>query len=185
VVLSGLFVANRVVTGPLALATQTAAARALQLRLSTRTPAPIQSAGQPQGKPTSVAEEWFVQAQELLDRNRPQDVLDLLRPKIDQMTNTQDRADAYDFMGQAEFQLRHYQLAAVHFSKLQELQPSREHLFTLAYAYDMGGDLERALASYAELVDRDGYVDDDYYFMAVARVKELGRIVATPTPKRY
>ncbi len=177
------FLANRIVHRPVALAaTQPATVGLEGMVLATRTPMSAQDAN-PQAVPTSVADAWFAQADRMFAVGEPQQVLDLLRPKLDLMPDKQDRADAYYYMGQAEFQLRHYQLAAAQFAKLQEIEPSAEHLFMVAIAYDRGGDLDHALASYDALLRWQGYVSPDDYNAASTRAKELRRIIGTPTPR--
>jgi tetratricopeptide (TPR) repeat protein len=182
--LTGGLLVNRIVTRPIALAaTQAAATRVQELVLPNRTPAPTSvSHIQAQATPTSLADAWFDQADRLFAEGEPQQVLDLLQPKLGLFTDKQDRADAYYYLGQAEAQLGHYQLAAAQFANLQELQPTGEHLYVLAVAYDLGGDLEHALANYEALLNWNGYVPDDYYRSATQRVQDLRRIIGTPTP---
>lgn len=177
------FLAHRIVNRPVALvATQPATVELEEMVLATRTPKPAQDSN-PQAVPTSVADAWFAQADRMFAAGEPQQALDLLRSKLDLMQDKQDRADAYYYMGQAEFQLRHYQLAAAQFAKLQEIEPSAEHLFMVASAYDIGGDLDHALASYEALLMWQGYVSPAHYTAASTRAKELRRIVGTPTPR--
>jgi tetratricopeptide (TPR) repeat protein len=177
------FLAHRIINRPVALAaTQPATVELEGMVLATRTPMPAQDAN-PQAVPPSVADAWFAQADQMLAAGEPQQVLDLLRPKLDFMKDKQDRADAYYYMGQAEFQLGHYQLAAAQFAKLQEIEPSAEHLLMVATAYDTGGDLDHALASYEALLRWQGYVSPDHYNAASTRAQELRRIIGTPTPR--
>ncbi len=175
---------NRIATRPMALAATESAAQLLKLKIPTRLPTPFESVTQPtSAAPTRIAETWLILAEQLLNHNEPQQVIDLLTSKMPQLTDPQDRAEAYYDLGSAEFQLQHYQLAAAHFAKLQELQPTGEHLYMLAIAYDLGGDLEHALASYTKLMDWNDVVSEEYRYVATRRVAEISKTLGTPTAK--
>src|SRR5574337_1789289 len=100
-------------------------------------------------------------AERYLAESQPEKVIELLLARLDQLTRLDDLARAYDDLGQAEMQLGHFQLAAGYFEKLYAYQPTAENLFRLATAYDLGGDLERALAKYLALMELGDKVPPD------------------------
>ncbi|SRR6266498_1350508 len=116
-----------------------------------------------------------------LDNQQPQKVLDALKPKLDQFPNVDEKSLAYEYLGQAEIQSGHFQFAAMYFENMYALQPTAEHLYMLATAYDTGGDLRHALKNYqrlAGLSTPDAYI---YHSIAEQRIKQLLEIL-TPVP---
>lgn len=121
------------------------------------------------------------QARRDLEDQQPQKVLEALKPKLDQFPNVDDQARAYEYLGQAEIQLGRFQFAALYFENMYALQPTAEHLYMLATAYDEGGDLRHALKNYqalAGLRTLDAYM---YRSAAEGRIKQLLEIL-TPGP---
>jgi tetratricopeptide (TPR) repeat protein len=121
------------------------------------------------------------QAKSDLDNQQPQKVLDALKPNLNQFPNVDEKALAYEYLGQAEIQLGRFQFAALYFENLYALQPTAEHLYMLATAYDTGGDLRHALKNYqtlAALSTLDAY---PYHSLAEQRIKQLLEIL-TPRP---
>src|SRR6185369_16859491 len=53
------------------------------------------------------------QARRDLAKQQPQKVLDNLKPKLNQFPQVDQKALAYEYMGQAEIQLGHFQFAAM------------------------------------------------------------------------
>ena len=86
-----------------------------------------------------------------LKDQQPQKVLDALKPKLNQFSKVDERALAYEYLGQAEIQSGHFQFAAMYFENMYALQPTAEHLYMLATAYDAGGDFRHALKNYKTL----------------------------------
>jgi len=127
---------------------------------------------------------WEEAEDDLNVKNEPQKVLDLLLPQLDQLTDSSDLARAYALVGKAEFQLGRFQLAAVYFEKLYGLQPTAENLFSLATAYDLGGDLRHALEKYQALAEWQGAEADLDYYKDVAqeRIGFITDVLGTPTP---
>lgn len=121
-------------------------------------------------------------AERYLAESQPEKVIDLLLARLDQITDSSDLARAYDYLGQAEMQLGHFQLAAGYFEKLYAEQPTAEHLFVLARAYDLGGDLERALEKYLALMELGDTVPPDMRATAEQRIQDLRDVLGTPTP---
>lgn len=112
-----------------------------------------------------------------LDTKQPQKVLDALKPKLNQFPKVDEQAVAYEYLGQAEIQLGHFQFAAMYFENMYALQPTAEHLYMLATAYDAGGDLRHALKNYktlAALNTLDAYI---YHSMAEQRITQLEEIL--------
>ncbi len=121
-------------------------------------------------------------AERYLAEARPEKVIELLLARLDQLTKPDDLARAYDYLGQAEMQLGHFQLAAGYFEKLYAYQPTAENLFMLATAYDLGGDLERALDKYLALMEMGETVLPDMRATVEQRIQDLRDVLGTPTP---
>lgn len=111
----------------------------------------------------------------------PQAVIELLSPSLNSLTRD-DRARAYELLGQAELQLGHSSLAGACFERAYELEPTVERLYGAALGYDLGGDEDRALARYLELVAWEGEKADAYREFATGRIEHLGEILGTPPP---
>jgi hypothetical protein len=121
-------------------------------------------------------------AERYLAESQPEKVIELLLARLDQLTRPDDLARAYDYLGQAEMQLGHFQLAAGYFEKLYAYQPTAENLFMLATAYDLGGDLERALEKYLALLGLGDTVPPDMRATVEQRIQDLRDVLGTPTP---
>lgn len=131
------------------------------------------------GRPSAAL---FAQAQEELDANNSQQVLDLLLPNLGELTEPDDLADAYYFIGRAELDLEEYRAAAGYFKKLYALDPSVEYLFMLAVANDLGGDSTAALESYTALAAWNGKDASLYHGLAERRVADLKQSSNAKTP---
>ena len=121
------------------------------------------------------------QAKRDLDNKQPLKVLDALKPNLNHFPKGDEKALAYEYLGQAEIQLGRFQFAAMYFENMHALQPTAEHLYMLATAYDAGGDLRHALKNYqalAGLNTLDAYI---YHPLAEQRIKQLLEIL-TPVP---
>ena len=121
------------------------------------------------------------QAKGDLEEGRAQKVLDELKPQLGQFVEVDEKAKAYEYLGQAEGQLGHFQFAAAYFEKVYALQPTAEHLYTLATTYDVGGDLRHALKNYQDLSVMNTVEAKLYRSFAEQRVAEI-LAVLTPTP---
>jgi tetratricopeptide (TPR) repeat protein len=185
-VLTCPLLASRTINRPAALyATAEVATRFARLALPTRIPTiPVAAGKSPVPFATRAVDDWLDQADQFLSKGQAQKVLDLLVPKLEQTQDPKDLALLYYYLGDAECELGHYQLGAAYFGKRQSLEPTAENLMMLALAYDMGGDLERALKSYTELTEWSSNDASDYREVAEQRRKELLRVLSTPTPKR-
>ena len=121
------------------------------------------------------------QAKRDLDTKQPQKVLDMLKPKLNQFPKVDEQAVAYEYLGQAEIQLGHFQFAAMYFENMYALQPTAKHLYMLATAYDAGGDLRHALKNYQMLAGSSTLDAYPYHSLAEQRIKQLLEIL-TPVP---
>ena len=74
----------------------------------------------------------------------PQHVLDVLEPHLEEFTDPNELVKALEYLGNAELNQGHYQLATVYFERMLELAPTPDNYMTLARIYDAGGDLEKA-----------------------------------------
>ena len=116
-----------------------------------------------------------------LAKQQPQKVLDNLKPKLNQFPQVDQQALAYEYLGQAEIQLGHFQFAAMYFENMYALQPSAERLYMLATAYDAGGDLRHALRNYKILAALDTPDSYPYRSLAEPRITQLLEILK-PVP---
>ncbi len=154
---------------------------------STPTPPPPPTlTPRPRPSPTAIGLVFLDSAEDELSGGDPQRAIDLVKPELRNLTRPDDLARAYACLGQAEMQLYHFQFAAAYYSQLYDLQPTAEHLAWLAASYDLGGDLDRALAKYQELVAMPGAEADEYRDDAKARIADLEDVVhhtpGAPTP---
>lgn len=142
----------------------------------------------PEPSATTASPAALEAAESALLGGAPQRAIDLLQPELANLTRPNDLARAYTCLGQAETQLGHFQFAAAYFSRLYDVQPTAEHLYWLATSYDLGGDLDRALAKYQALAAMPGADADAYRDDVKARVTELEDVVhhtpgaPAPTP---
>lgn len=116
-----------------------------------------------------------------LEHKQPQKVLDTLKPKLNQFPSVDEQALAYEYLGQAEIQLGHFQFAAMYFENMYVLQPTAEHLYMVATAYDAGGDLRHALKIYKMLAALNTPDATTYRSLAEPRITQLLEIL-TPGP---
>ena len=121
------------------------------------------------------------QAKRDLDSAQPQKVLDALKPNLNQFSKVDEKALAYEYLGQAENQLGHFQFAAMYFENLYALQPTAEHLYMLATAYDAGGDLRHALKNYQTLAGLSTLDSYTYHPLVQQRITQLLEILK-PVP---
>jgi tetratricopeptide (TPR) repeat protein len=123
--------------------------------------------------PSSDTQALLYSAKRDLDEGQAQKVIDTLKPHLDQFVEIDEKATAYEYLGQAESQLGHFQFAAMYFEKVYALQPTAEHLYNLATAYDAGGDLKRALKNYQALSQFNTADSKLYRSVAEQRITEL------------
>ena len=76
-------------------------------------------------------------------------VKSMLIPNLSKFTDPAEAADAYSYLGTAEYKEGHPQLAAGYFEKMYLNKPSSANLYTVAAAYDAGGNLDSALLDYS------------------------------------
>ncbi len=175
----GALLINRAKRLPMPVAQQGSATRIPTFVISTRSASTVV----PDARTTRATNALFAQAEKYLLERKPQQVLDLILPQLDQFKNKDDLAEAYYYLGQAEALLGHYQLAAGYFEKLYEQRPTAENLMMLALAYDSGGDLNRALAKYILMTEQNSPDAAEYKPTAEQRIKDIIRVIGTPTPK--
>ena len=112
-----------------------------------------------------------------LDNKHPQKVLERLQPKLNQFRKVDQQAVAYEYLGQAEIQLGRFQFAAMYFENMYALQPTAEHLYMLATAYDAGGDLRHALKNYRTLAALNTPDAQTYRSLIEPRITQLEEIL--------
>lgn len=115
------------------------------------------------------------QAKRDLDNKQPQKVLDSLKP--DEFSKVDEQALAYEYLGQAEIQLGHFQFAAMYFENMYALQPTAAHLYMLATAYDAGGDLRNAIKKYKMLAALSTPDANTYRSLVESRITQLEEIL--------
>ena len=148
---------------------------------STDTSSPLTQTPAPR-TPSRTSQALLDQAENDLADGQAQQVIDTLLPAMDQFHTDADQALANEYLGQAEFQLGHFQFAAIYFDKAYTLQSRPSYLYELAAAYDYGGDLENALEKYQLLVQSTDPEADRYRSEAEQRIEGLYEVLGTPTP---
>jgi tetratricopeptide (TPR) repeat protein len=135
--------------------------------------------------PTPTSNPLFVQAELASEKNDFQKVIDLLEPKLSSLTRLEEQKEALHLLGDAEYQLGHYQLAAGYFEKLYQISPTTLDLLYLATAYDDGGNQKKALEMYLQiLAANDPNIPPDLMKVVQYRVNILQSLLtgATLTP---
>jgi hypothetical protein len=101
-------------------------------------------------------------------------VISILLPNISKFTNRNEASQAYGFLAAAEYKLGHPQLAAGYLELMYANEPTTHNLYTLALAYDGGGNLKKALEKYALVVSfQDGTVQPNEIAYAQQRIQEI------------
>ena len=140
----------------------------------------------PRPSPAAPGLAFLDAAEDALSGGSAQTAIDLVKPELGNLSRPSDLARAYTCLGKAEMELYHFQFAAAYFSQLYDLQPTAEHLLWLATSYDLGGDLDRALAKYQALAAMPGAEADEYRDEVKARVADLEDVLhhtpGAPTP---
>jgi len=111
--------------------------------------------------------------------NRFADVKDTLLPGLGSLQTPEDRAHAYQLLGDAEVQQGHYQLAAGYYEGLYQNAPDVEALYLLARTYDLGGDLEAAYQKYRLLSEQYAALPEADRQAIDGRLEHLRAILAT------
>jgi tetratricopeptide (TPR) repeat protein len=107
-------------------------------------------------------------------RGEYENVISILSPNISKFTNRIEASEAYSLLGTAEYKLGHPQLAAGYFELMYANNPTSNNLYTLALAYDGGGNLEKALEKYALVISfQDGTIQPDKLAHAQQRIQEI------------
>lgn len=146
---------------------------------ATANPPPTQT---PLPTPTIATSALLGQAYNTFYEN-PQKVLDILEPHLEEFTDPEELAKALEYLGTAELNLGHYQLATVYFERLIQVSPSPQNYMLVARVYDAGGDLEKALANYLLYLNSDDpALTDDLRTMVQERVDHLQSILTSPAP---
>jgi len=144
----------------------------------TANPPPTQT---PLPTPTIAAEAILNEANQNLYEN-PLQVLEMLEPHLEEFTDTNDLARALWYMGSAEMQLGHNQLATVYFERLIQVSPTPENYMTLARIYDAAGDLEKAVGYYIIYLNSDDtLLTEDLRIMLQERVDQIQLILTDPS----
>lgn len=113
---------------------------------------------------------------------KSQEVINLLSPNINKFTNRLEAADAYTLLGIAEFQLGHPLLAAGYFELTYVNNPNSKNLYSLALAYDEGGNLDKALEKFALAVSvNDGSMLPQEIAYSQQRIQEI-IMLKNPSP---
>lgn len=122
------------------------------------------------GRPSDAL---FAEAQKELDAKNSQKVLDILLPNLSKLTDKNDLANAYYYLGRAELDLEDYRTAAGYLKKLYALDPSVENSFMLAVSYDLAGDAPAALEQYMVLAAWNGKDAAIYHGLAEKRMADI------------
>ena len=110
-------------------------------------------------------------------------VISILSPNMNKFTNRTEAAEAYVYLGIAELQLGHPQLAAGYFELTYANKPMSHNLFLLAVSYDQGGNIEKALEKYTLLVSiQDQTTRSDDIAYAQNRIREILTIKGISNP---
>lgn len=132
--------------------------------------------------PTLAAQALLADAYQVLGQN-PQKALDILEPHLDEFVNPDELALALTYLGNAQLNLGHYQLATVYFERLIQVSPTPENYMTLARIYDAGGDIEKAAEYYLIYLNSDDpALTDDLRGMLQERIDQIQLILTGPTP---
>lgn len=158
------------------------ARRVLPGMAATSTPLVSKRIARATSTPMSAAATMLLEAEALLRDGDPQASIALLSPWLTELIR-EDRVRAYDLMGQAELELGHPGLAGACFDRAYRLVPTVERLYEAALGYDLGGDEERALARYLELLAWEGKDGDPYRDFALARIHHIRVVLGTPSPQ--
>ena len=111
------------------------------------------------------------------------EVSSILLPNLNKFTDRVEASEAYSLLGTAEFQLGHPQLAAGYFELMYANNPTSHNLYTLAVAYDGGGDLDKALEKYALVVAfQDGTTQPYEMAYVQQRIQEIMKIKGIQSP---
>lgn len=103
-----------------------------------------------------------------------ENVSSILVPNLSKFTDRTEASEAYGLLGTAEFQLGHAQIAAGYFELMYANNPTSHNLYTLAAAYDGGGNLDKALEKYALLLSyHDGTIPIEKLAFAQQRLQEI------------
>ncbi|HEX2698415.1 MAG TPA: hypothetical protein VHM28_11965 [Anaerolineales bacterium] len=122
------------------------------------------------------------EAEIALNTGQPDKVKELLGPTIGNWTSNEDRIRGYRLLGEAELAQGHPQLAVPYFEKLYFYQPTPENLFSLATAYDAGGDIRHALIKYQELAKWENLPQEIDIEFVNMRIYDISRSLGTPVP---
>jgi hypothetical protein len=124
------------------------------------------------------------EAEEALNSGNPEKVRGLLYPMIETWTSNDDRVRGYELLGKAEWAQGHPQLATPHFEKLYFYEPTAENLFTLATAYDAGGNICLALKKYQELAKWEPPPPGVDIELVKLRIEQISCALGTPVPTK-
>jgi hypothetical protein len=149
------------------------------------TPSPIATATYARLTTTSTSEPLkalLEQARGLIEQGNFEQVKPLLLPELSSFTLPSDLARANEYLGQAEIEMGHFELATGYFTKLYYYEPTPEHLWMLANAQSIAGNIKDALASYEILAKWDDPRANVYRSMAEEEVRFMQKLLGTPVP---
>ena len=158
---------------PTAVATATSAPTeiAIPTITSTETTAPV----------PSVAD-LLRQAENSIADGNPEEAEALILPGIETWLSSENKAEGYSLLGDAEASKGHFRLATPYYEKAYFYQPTPDNLFNIAVTEDMGGDLCNAFKHYQELnswVNANGSFDRDF---VKSRIEDIGCKLGTQVP---
>lgn len=134
--------------------------------------------------PVPSVEEFLNKAQTYLDEGEPEKTKDLLLSVVQDWPAASDKAAGYKLLGDAEMSQYHPQLAAPYYEKVYFYDPTPENLFTLAFTYDLGGDICKAFPHYKELdawSDPNAQIDREFI---KSRIVDISCTLGTPAPTK-
>lgn len=145
----------------------------------TANPPPTQT---PIPTPTIATQALLTEAFQSLYEN-PQQVSDILEPHLEEFNDPGELVKALEYLGNAELNLGHYQLATVYFERMLELEPTPDNYMTLARIYDAGGDLEKATEYYLIYLNSDTpSLTEEVRTMIQERVDQIQMILTGTLP---
>ena len=133
---------------------------------------------------SSSEEEIFnllAEADQNLQYGNPQAAIDMIQPVIETWPSEIDRATGYQLLSVAEGRLSHEKKAVVYAEKMVENGPGSFTYQMLGTAYEVKGDLEKALEAYTMATifnDNDFRFDPEY---ANARISIISEALGVET----
>jgi len=118
-------------------------------------------------------------------KGESENVVTSLASSMNKFTNRMEAAEAYFYLGSAELNLGHPQLAAGYFELMYANNPTAHGLFVVAISYDQGGNLDQALEKYTLFVSfQDGTTQANEVSHAQQRIQEIMTIKGLVNPNQ-